>query len=348
VPPLVLTTVRLSMTPGLPALLAVARRAARAAAALCLGVLQEAPAAPAAMGKLGKEPVTVADYGSQAVILAAIAAAFPQHGVVAEEGAAHFREHAGEAGAEQIVRLVGRALGRSVGLGEVLGWIDHRGGDSAFTWVIDPIDGTKGFLRRDQFAVAVGLVHEGRPVGGVLACPHLLVDPAHPAGPRGLLFWGGSGLGAFAERLDGTSVEPIVVSETADPREARVLGSVETAHGDPALVQAVIEDAGLGGGWVRLDSQVKYGAVASGRAEVYLRPRSRPDYRDCIWDHAAGTAVVEAAGGRVSDLDGRPLDFSRGARLEANRGVLVSNGRLHAMILEALAAVGGRPGSPVI
>jgi 3'(2'), 5'-bisphosphate nucleotidase len=51
--------------------------------------------------------------------------------------------------------------------------------------------------------------------------------------------------------------------------------------------------------------------------------------------------VVEAAGGRVSDLDGRPLDFSLGARLEANRGVLVSNGRAHDLVLEALAAAGG-------
>jgi 3'(2'), 5'-bisphosphate nucleotidase len=329
------------MAPPLPGLLAVARRAARAAAAVCLGVLEEAPAAPAAMAKLGKEPVTVADYGSQAVILAAIADAFPQHGVVAEEGAAHFREHAGAAGAEQIVRLVGRALGRPIGLDEILNWIDHRGSESPFTWVIDPIDGTKGFLRRDQFAVAVGLLHQGRPAAGVLACPHLPVDPADPSGVRGLLFWGGRGVGAFAERLDGAATQPISVSGTADPGEARVLGSVEAAHGDPALLRAVIEHAGLGGGWVRLDSQVKYGAVASGRAEVYLRPRSRPDYRDCIWDHAAGTAVVEAAGGRVSDLDGRPLDFSCGTRLEANRGVLASNGHLHDLILDALAAVGG-------
>jgi 3'(2'), 5'-bisphosphate nucleotidase len=51
--------------------------------------------------------------------------------------------------------------------------------------------------------------------------------------------------------------------------------------------------------------------------------------------------VVEAAGGRVTDLDGRALDFSRGTRLEGNRGVLVSNGRIHGLILETLAAVGG-------
>jgi 3'(2'), 5'-bisphosphate nucleotidase len=326
------------MTPALTDLLAVARRAARAASAVCLGVLQEAPAAPDAMAKLGREPVTVADYGSQAVILEAVASAFPGHRVIAEEGAAHFSEHAGPAGAEQIGRLVGRALGRSVGLEEILGWIDHRGGSGPFTWVIDPIDGTKGFLRRDQFAVAIGLLHEGEPIAGVLACPHLPRDPADPASPRGLLFWGGRSLGAFRETLGGGLPEPISVSRVEDAAGVRVLGSVESAHGDPALVQAVIDRAGLGGGWVRLDSQVKYGAVAAGMAEVYLRPRSRPDYRDCVWDHAAGVAVVEAAGGRVSDLDGRPLDFGLGARLEANRGVLVSNGRVHDLVLAALTA----------
>ena len=329
------------MNPSLSDLLAVARRAARAASVVCLGVLAEAPDAPEAMAKLGKEPVTVADYGSQAVILAAVAAAFPGHRVIAEEGAAHFAQHAGEAGAEQIVRLVGRALGRRVTLDQVLGWIDHRGGDDPFTWVIDPIDGTKGFLRRDQFAVAVGLLHEAEPVAGVLGCPHLPIDLADPASPRGFLFWGGRGLGAFREPLGGGEPQPIAVSEVGDAAGGRVLGSVESAHGDPAVLQAVIDRARLGGGWVRLDSQVKYAAVASGMAEVYLRPRSRPDYRDCIWDHAAGAAVVEAAGGRVTDLDGRPLDFSRGSRLEGNRGVLASNGRIHDLVLEALAAASG-------
>jgi 3'(2'), 5'-bisphosphate nucleotidase len=185
------------------------------------------------------------------------------------------------------------------------------------------------------------LLCEGRPVGGVLACPHLSLDPGDAASPRGVLFWGGPGIGGFREALAAGEPEPIAVSEVADPAGVRVLGSVESAHGDPALLQAVIDRAGLGGGWVRLDSQVKYGAVASGMAEVYLRPRSRPDYRDCIWDHAAGAAVVEAAGGRVTDLDGRPLDFSRGPRLEANRGVLASNGRVHDLILGALATAAG-------
>jgi 3'(2'), 5'-bisphosphate nucleotidase len=88
---------------------------------------------------------------------------------------------------------------------------------------------------------------------------------------------------------------------------------------------------------VRLDSQVKYAAVAAGEAEIYLRPRSRPDYRENVWDHAAGVAVVEHAGGRVTDLDGRVLDFRHGRRLEENRGVLATNGAVHDLMLDVLS-----------
>jgi 3'(2'), 5'-bisphosphate nucleotidase len=322
-------------------LLHVARRAARLAADVCLEVLAGSPDRPEAMAKAGREPVTIADYGSQAVILREIAAAFPDHGVVAEEGAEHLVEQAGDAGASRITEVVGKAVGRPTSLEEIVGWIEHRGGPSSFTWVIDPIDGTKGFLRREQFAVAIGLLHEGRVAAGVLACPHLDVDPADPSAGRGVLFTAAVGSGAHAEPLAGGDPVPIRVSEVADGAGTRVLGSVESAHGDPALVQAVIERGGLAGGMVRIDSQVKYGAVASGIAEVYLRPRSRPDYRENIWDHAAGVAVVTEAGGRVTDLDGRALDFTLGSKLTGNRGVLATNDRVHDLVLEALAAAEG-------
>lgn len=322
-----------------PTILDAAKSAARAASRACLGVLAEAPETPDAMAKLGKEPVTVADYAAQAVILEVVSTAFPDHGVVAEEGAEHFATHAGDEAAAQVVRLVGEAVGRDVTLDEVLEWIGHTGGSDRITWAIDPIDGTKGFLRRDQFAVAIGVLVDGVPAAGVLGCPHFPVDPSDPAGERGVLFWGVVGDGAYAEALSGGPARAIAVSTVAEAAGVRVLGSVESAHGDPALVTAVIEHAGLGGDMVRIDSQVKYGAVADGLAEVYLRPRNRPDYRERIWDHAAGTAVVSAAGGMVTDLDGRPLDFTLGARLEHNRGVLASNGRAHGLVLEALAEV---------
>ncbi len=324
-------------------ILEVAREAGRRAAALCRAVLAEAPAEPDAMAKLGKEPVTVADYGSQAVILDAVAAAFPDHAVISEEGAEHLRENVGEAGSEQIVRLVSEVLERPLTFEEVCEAIDHEGrAGSPWTWTIDPIDGTKGFLRRDQYAVAIGVLHEGVPAVGVLACPNLPVDLDRPDGPRGVLFWGGGGHPTHLEPLDGGEPREVRVSSETDPAKWRVLGSVESSHGDPKLVLEMMERAGVGGGFVRYDSQVKYGVVAEGGAEIYVRPRSRPDYRENVWDHAAGVVVCERAGGKVTDLDGRPLDFTRGKKLTDNRGVLATAGeRVHEKVLAFLAARDG-------
>jgi len=306
--------------------LAVVRDAVRSASALCLAV-----ADPGRMEKSGHEPVTLADYGSQAIILRA-AAGFPDDRVVAEEGSAHLVEAGGDDAVREIAGLIEATLGTAATAAEVVEWIDRIGGEGPRTWAVDPIDGTRGFLRGDQFAVAVGLLEDGVPIAGVLGCPRF-----DAAGLDGVLLWGGPGLGAFAEPLAGGDAVPVEVSPVTGPEAARVLGSVEAAHGDPTLVREVMDRAGLGGGWVRIDSQVKYAAVAAGLAEVYIRPRNRPDWRERIWDHAAGAAIVTGAGGQVTDLDGRPLDFTRGPLLEDNRGVLVTNGKVHDLVLGVLA-----------
>jgi 3'(2'), 5'-bisphosphate nucleotidase len=101
------------------------------------------------------------------------------------------------------------------------------------------------------------------------------------------------------------------------------------------------ETLDLGGRPIRLDSMAKYLLLASGQGDLLFRlisPHSR-GYREKIWDQAAGSLLVEEAGGRISDLDGVPLDFTTGRLLENNRGVLASNGRLHQAALEALKVV---------
>ena len=95
---------------------------------------------------------------------------------------------------------------------------------------------------------------------------------------------------------------------------------------------------GISAAPLRMDSQAKYGAVARGDASLYLRlpsPKS-PDYREKIWDHAAGCIIVEEAGGRVTDMTGKPLDFDHGRLMQDSRGVVVSNGTRHDAVIEAL------------
>jgi 3'(2'), 5'-bisphosphate nucleotidase len=332
------------METSLDAVLLTAMEGGRRAAHVCRAVLAEAPDTPDAMAKLGKEPVTVADYGSQAVILEAVARAFPEHGVISEEGSAHLRESSADGGAgadgetEQVMRITSAALGREVDFEQVCDWIDHDGVEGAeYTWAIDPIDGTKGFLRREQYAVAIGILRNGKPWAGVMVCPNLPVDLDQPDGQRGVMYVAGEGMGTRRIPIDGGPEVGATVSAAANPADWRVLGSVESAHGDPALVLAMMKQAGVGGGFVRYDSQVKYGVVAEGAAEIYVRPRSHPEYRENIWDHAAGVIVCQEAGGRVTDLDGAALDFTLGRKLEQNRGILATaGGEVHEAVLEAL------------
>jgi 3'(2'), 5'-bisphosphate nucleotidase len=95
---------------------------------------------------------------------------------------------------------------------------------------------------------------------------------------------------------------------------------------------------GIQAGPLLMDSQAKHAVLAAGRADLLLRFPTRSDAHDWIWDQAAGALLIEEAGGQVSDLTGRPLDFSTGRRLLRNSGLVASNGWLHDAALRAIAA----------
>jgi 3'(2'), 5'-bisphosphate nucleotidase len=82
---------------------------------------------------------------------------------------------------------------------------------------------------------------------------------------------------------------------------------------------------------MRMDSQCKYGLIARGDAEIYLRFQVNSDYQENIWDHAGGYLLVTESGGAVHDSQGKPLDFTRGRKLLGNKGVIATNGRFPIM-----------------
>lgn len=315
----------------------VAVEAALAAAKLCEQVRRDI--APEALEKNDRSPVTVADFGSQAVVCRALAEVFPDDPVVGEEDASVLREPAKVDYLWQVTTQV-QALVPNATPEEVTAWVDRGNGEvGPRYWTLDPIDGTKGFLRGDQYAVALALVEQGEVKVGVLACPALCVDSAQPTG--GVLFVAVRGQGATMIAIAGGEPQPIRVLSSDNPANLRFVESVEADHSNHAQQEAVAEAVGITAASLRMDSQAKYGAVACGQAALYLRlpsPKS-PDYREKIWDHAAGTIVVEEAGGRATDMYGQPLNFSLGAKLSDNRGVIVSNGTIHDAVLAALQEV---------
>lgn len=311
----------------------VAVAAVRQAAQLCETVRQTL--VPEAIEKNDKSPVTVADFGAQAIICRALAEAFPQDAVVGEEDAAALRQPEMAGPLATVTAQVQQHLATATAE-DVLTWIDHGNSTVASRyWTLDPIDGTKGFLRGDQYAIALALVENGDLKVGVLGCPYLSFD----GGDRGLLFVAVRGEGAMMMPLAGGDPQPLQVVQDPQSDRFRFVESVESGHGNQSQQNAMAQAVGIQSPSMGMDSQAKYAAVAAGQAALYLRLPSpkTPDYREKIWDHAAGTLVVQEAGGCVTDMHGKPLDFSQSARLEDNRGVVVSNGTIHAEVLAALA-----------
>jgi 3'(2'), 5'-bisphosphate nucleotidase len=312
--------------------LAIAQDAVIQAAKLCEAVRRDM--VPEAMEKSDKSPVTVADYGSQAIICRALSEAFPNDPVVGEEDAADLKTPEMTDRLQQVTGFIEAVIG-SATPDQVTQWIDHGNGSTANRfWTLDPIDGTKGFLRGDQYAIALALIEDGDLKVGILGCPAL----AFGNGTPGLLFTAVRGQGTYMQPIGGGDAKPVHVVQPGDLARLRFVESVEASHGNQSEQEAVAKAVGITSSSVRMDSQAKYGAVAAGEAALYLRLPSPkyPDYREKIWDHAAGAIVVEEAGGKVTDMHGKPLDFYSAAKMMQNRGVVVSNGTIHSDVMTAL------------
>lgn len=317
--------------------LEVALNAVREAAAVCRSV--QASISADSLEKKDKSPVTVADFASQALICRSLQAAFPDDPVIGEEGAEELKSESGAAFLERIVAECS-GVGVKASGEEVCEWID-RGGLQEYRprfWTLDPIDGTKGFLRKEQYAISLALIVDGEIKVGILGCPNMPLDSANPDGPRGILAWAVKGEGSFVQALDEPDSEPsrAHVSKTSSSNDARFCESVESGHSSHGWSGQIASQLNISREPFRIDSQCKYLAVAMGDADIYLRLPTRKGYQEKIWDHAGGILVVEEAGGTVTDIHGRAPEFNHGATLSANQGMVVTNGQFHSAVVEAV------------
>jgi len=319
--------------------LKVALSAVEKAARLCQSVRNALSDIPS-IQKEDRSPVTLADFGSQAVIGMELHKAFPDIPVVGEEASENLKNH--RTLSQKVLELVNHENG-SLTLPQVLEAIDIGAREPDFNdrfWVLDPIDGTKGFLRGNQYAVALALIENGSVVLGILGCPNLPMTAQDNQSDKGCMLYAIQGEGAWMKNLnDGTDESHIFVDNIKDGGSARFCESFERAHASHDVHQRISSVLGITHPPLRLDSQVKYAAIARGDASIYFRLPRQKDYLEKIWDHAAGTIIVEEAGGKVTDFYGQPIDFSTGKKLQSNKGVLATNGHLHQVVLEAISHV---------
>jgi len=289
-----------------------------------------------------RSPVTIADFTSQALVAARLAAAFPDDSLVGEEDASALRTPEERRRLEQITRFVADCQPQATPE-KVAAWIDRgNAAPSGRFWTLDPIDGTKGFLRGEQYAVALALIIDGQVRIGVLGCPNLRDGYLPDIGGPGSLLGAQQGHGTWLKPLTGAAAfERLQVSQRSATQQARLLRSYESGHTNTDQIDEFVRDIGIEADPVRMDSQAKYAVLAAGHGDLLLRllSPSRPDYREKIWDQAAGSLIVQEAGGQITDLDGKVLDFSTGRTLEANRGVIASNSLLHEVALTSLRLI---------
>ena len=204
-------------------------------------------------------PLTAADIASHKLLCAGLEKLEPRLPVLSEENA------------------------ERVGVEERLGWQRY--------WLVDPLDGTKEFLKRNgEFTINIALIENGLPVLGIVHVP-----------VSGMSYIGLAGYGA--ESRDGSGAAKTL--KTAGPvssRPVRIVGSRPHAGGELENFADRLGEHEFHA----IGSALKFCLVASGEADVY--PRLKPT---CEWDTAAGQAVLEAAGGEVVKLDGTPLRYNQ-------------------------------------
>ncbi|MCM8775632.1 MAG: inositol monophosphatase family protein [Candidatus Omnitrophica bacterium] len=291
------------------------------------------------MTKTDDSPVTIADFAIQAYVGCRLQNSFPTDFLVAEESAAFLRSQEGCRTLTKVQEFL-KQLGLDATGDEILNGIDYGQAETASRfWTLDPIDGTQGFLHKRQYVVALAFIERGRVQIGVLGCPELNCRGGVQGGGPGCFMIAVRGQGAWASPLDRVEdFRRLRVSDCFKPAQARLIHSLESNHTDQTLVNDIIRCLGIKPPAILMDSQAKHGVVAAGAADLlfYFNSPNPADPWIKIWDQASGALIVEEAGGRVSDLQGRPLNFSKGYSLRENCGVLVTNGHLHDVVLRGL------------
>ncbi|KAJ6724420.1 PHOSPHATASE [Salix viminalis] len=257
-----------------------------------------------------------------------------------------------------------KALGTSQIL-EAISQCNSTGGRKGRHWVLDPVDGTLGFVRGDQYAVALALIEEGKIVIGVLGCPNYprkkewlshhhssqtkpKMSDSSETWEKGCVMYAqrGSGEAWMQPLIHGNkkhtwsnSAQRVQVSSIDDPALATFCEPVERANTNHSFSAGVAHSMGFKKQPLRVHSMVKYAAIARGDAEIFMK-FAQSGYKEKIWDHAAGVIIVEEAGGVVTDAGGHPLDFSRGLYLEGlDRGIVACSGTiLHEKLIGAVYA----------
>ncbi|KZV33764.1 PAP-specific phosphatase, mitochondrial [Dorcoceras hygrometricum] len=328
--------------------------------------------------KMDQTPVTVADFGVQALVSLEMNRLFPSIPLVAEEDSAYLLENNLVGPVVEVVRGKSALDEKELSQGDVLKSIDRAGKGSysfgpeqATYWILDPIDGTRGFVKGGEalYVVGLALVVNGEIVLGVMGCPNWEdeqpdrfssedLGDKNPKSRSGIIMLSHVGCGTWRKSLrDSQSCDTNMsdnwtscsVDSFDQVHEARFcISDSQQWESYPLSTKfsATTNADCVGENQILLlptccGSLCKYLMVASGRASVFIL-RARTRRKIMVWDHAVGVICIHEAGGKVTDWKGCQLDFAADQVerrvLFPSGGVLATNSSLHNPILEMISS----------
>ncbi|KAM9962223.1 hypothetical protein ACTFIW_003427 [Dictyostelium discoideum] len=315
----------------------VAIKAVEKACIACLDI-QKQLISEDTINKKDQSPVTVGDYTVQALVINELLKGLDEeYPIIAEEDSKTLSSQKDVE--SKVLSFFNRYSNESFEESQLSSLLDKGNkkknlNSSNRWWTLDPIDGTLGFLRKDQYAVALALMEDNKPILGILGCPNLPVSKGSTE--KGCIFVGLKNKGSFMIKLSNLDQEePINVSNQSDPTKAIFTESFVSRGFGHELNQKISTSMGVTAEPLKIDSQCKYAMVARGDSDCYLR-LTQLDYKECIWDHAAGHIIVEEAGGIVTDFKKQQLDYSKGFKLENNVGIVCSNKLLNDSLFDSI------------
>lgn len=323
-----------------------ALHAVRAAAGLAAHVQRSLHATAGTAVKADASPVTIGDYAAQAIVCMLLRGALPadEFQIMAEEDAATLME--GDLAAH-VVDAVNQCLARTpslsshppLTLASLVDVLNHGRVDPAALpdryWVLDPIDGTKGFLRPGgQWAVGLALCVAGQPQFAAVACPAMR---GAVEGEVGCLLHATRGGGVHMQRLqEGSEDVRVTMRVPRDVTHLQLCEGRESGASNFAESTALRGALGMTPDPVRIDSMCKYAMLARGDGDLYVRfPRGIEN----VWDHMPGALLVTEAGGVITDFKGHPLDFTTGTKLIRHAGIIACHPSVHGAVLAAVQRV---------
>lgn len=304
-------------------------------------------------------PVTIADFAIQALLTSTLHAHFPGDRFVGEESADQLRADSALLGRVQAalqhiqsqVKDENKSLVRFPSSPEemcqMIDWCGTGTPDvGGRVWVFDPIDGTENFVKNLIYAINVGLLEDGRQILSAVGCPNLSTDVKSPASDNSLdpsgegsIAFAVRGYGAFTRKLPGLYQSTAVRRLPRHAEQATDLRSVTCLNtsGVPAVHESAARELGIEyPGNTLLPWVMRYVLLALDVGNTTFWAYKSRSRLAKIWDHAGAMLLFEEVGGKITDVDGRDINWTAGRQMVANYGIVAAPGNLHGRVLGAV------------